>query len=190
VRLVSVMRDRIRRACLLALLTTVLAPFWNPQGAFACSCLPYAPEYRYPRADAVFRGQVLSVEHVKEAYYEPQLRGARLLVDHVWKGDLPPIARIKYDVASVAMCGGAVPFDVGKDFIVYAERYPGKEGYSVGGCSRSLPIEFAEADYQFLPPEPSVATPARRFEPVALLAIGFLLLLRKEIIVARRDGQR
>ncbi|MYI81784.1 MAG: hypothetical protein F4056_00105 [Chloroflexi bacterium] len=144
-----------RRLMLLAGSALLLAPLLAVQlsagagRAEACSCPPLPPpteELGY--VDAVFSGRVVGSGG---EYSLKHFASVEIEVDTVWKGSVTSTTFVY--VWFGASCGYD-RFEVGKDFLVYAEhnvfRVEDESTLFVHQCSRTRPLEYAEDDLQVL----------------------------------------
>jgi hypothetical protein len=123
-----------------------------------CECLCGAPrtsKESLARADAVFTGQVVSIQEVTPAQANHTNRWARMKVtisvSKVWKGEIP--ARVEvYTGLSTNECG--YPFVRGSNYLVYTDRVV-EEGVrtaklSTTVCDRTRPYGKAGEDLRAL----------------------------------------
>ena len=119
--------------------------------AYACSCGTPTPERALQRSDAVFAGEVLSVEagELARGPGPPSLGKVLFEPSKVWKGE-PRGPAVVYGQGAGAMCG--LNFEKGEGYLVYAYRGT-KDPDSplhTGLCSRTNPLEGAVSDLRAL----------------------------------------
>lgn len=139
---------RAYRLALLPLLLAAFALFQMTPTAHACMCMPDEPEARFPTADVVFRGRVLTVDSAP-APYDPRYivqTGLLVEVEDVFKGQAP--SRVYFAYHSDVMCGGPPPFSAGKEYFFYTHQTA--QGFEpIGGCGRVVPMSHAGGDYAY-----------------------------------------
>jgi len=113
----------------------------------ACSCLGFGPacsEALSPSNSAIFLGRVESIGYSLFSFFRGTV-SVDFSVQETFKGK--PQRRVKVNTkASEAACG--FPFEVGKQYIVYAtEEWA---GLYTSICHRTIPLEIAEQDLQYL----------------------------------------
>lgn len=98
--------------------------------AFACSCAPPSQTTNddFQKATAVFVGRVLDVQRKENA----ENITVKFAVQKYWKGKISNTVKVM-TASNSAACG--VNFEVGKDYLVYANENNGK--LSTGLCSRT-----------------------------------------------------
>lgn len=117
------------------LLTFGLVALLLPGEAKACSCMrPAPPDEALEAAEAVFFGEVLTVEAVAHG-----LR-VNIQVEHGWKGVDGDRVEV-WTASSGASCG--VSFRPGETYLVYAESFDDRLGASL--CSRTRQTSWESA---------------------------------------------
>ena len=121
--------------------------------AHACSCIPPPPPLEaLDRASAVFTGTVgsfrtLSFEAGSEDWPGPPYWSVEFEVDVVWEGSVTTTTVVYVTQSSACGYGN---FEIGTDFLVYAHQRDlagvGDDTLFVSSCSRTVPLERAEAD--------------------------------------------
>jgi len=203
------------RICGLLPLLVVLALWFAPRGARACSCIvPPPPSEALAEADAVFEARPFSMNGgTGRAVYSFE-------VDRVWKGEIGDRVEISTALHS-ASCGRT--YQIGTRYLIYA-RHNDKSGWTDGLCSRTRASDSAAEDFQVLgegqppfdpeaqpdpepgsepteppridspPPEPPPTTPNRRGcaveKPHANGGAAVLLLLGLGVAIGRRRTVR
>lgn len=114
----------------------------------ACSCAPPGtPQEELNRSDAVFAGQVESIQDsLTSGFMGPgQDYDVTFDIMRVWKGPETDTLKVKTSSSS-ASCGYS--FQEGEDYLVYAnEEYQVEDGdLTVSLCSRTASLENAEQD--------------------------------------------
>jgi hypothetical protein len=149
--------------------------------AHACTCLQSPPPAEaLERAAAVFAGRVIAMERdgrERDLHAEYPVRFA---VATAWKGVHEREVVVRTSV-STALCG--YPFQVGEDYVVYADGEPGALRVSL--CSRTVPERHAADDRAALGegrpgaelPEPRAAA-GRAWLWGGLIAVGVGVLAR------------
>lgn len=127
-------------AALLILLGTLPTP------AFPCSCSPPSIPNAIERADAIFSGQVVSIDLMDESF---GWYGARveLRVFRGWKGRSGSRA-VVFTEPSSAACG--FPFRVGERYLVFARRVGEDRRLGTGLCSRTARLGEAGEELAYL----------------------------------------
>lgn len=109
--------------------------------AFACSCVaPQTPSIALLESRAVFSGEVTEVRTLTDVYQKI----VTINVDRIWKGAISS-ERTRL-VTSVDTGGCGFPFEEGRNYLVYAHEGSSEEFFEVSLCSRTTPIEEAQAD--------------------------------------------
>ncbi len=109
--------------------------------AHACSCALRTPSEALERASAVFSGKVLSSGTFSfEGFWSVEIE-----VDTVWKG---PVASTTFVYTTYGPSCGYQGFEVGEDFLVYAEEW--HDVTAVSRCSGTQRLEYAEEYLQAL----------------------------------------
>ncbi len=115
--------------------------FGSKNHAFACSCIaPESPSIALRESRAVFSGEVTEVTTLTDVYQKI----VTMNVDRIWKGVISSErARL---VTSVDTGGCGFPFEEGRNYLVYAHDGTSETSFDVSLCSRTAPIEDAQAD--------------------------------------------
>ncbi len=137
-----------------------VASFALTSEANACSCMRLTPAEGLSSSQAVFTGEVLSVEK-NEATKFGGLE-ATLRVEDVWKGDVGAEVEV-HTAASSAACG--YNFVVGTKYLVYAYTDE-TDPMRVSLCSRTAPVENAKEDLA------SLGKPSKHYEATQKKAGG------------------
>ncbi|WEK53843.1 MAG: hypothetical protein P0Y55_14930 [Candidatus Cohnella colombiensis] len=126
----------LKRWIVVAMMSWLVVGFLAPQKAVACSCVDMSVEKRYEVFDTVFLGTVLERSVIKgDNVFE---------VERIWKGELPNGSVNTNDAAG---CGTAT-FEVGQQYVVYAEFLLGEMKTSV--CSGNKTAVAASEDIAIL----------------------------------------
>jgi hypothetical protein len=138
----------------------VLAPLVTARAsALACSCaLPPPVLEVLDRSDAVFLGEVISVEAASPDVY-PSAVWAVFRVDRWWKGEPAATARILTD-ASSASCG--FEFATGDRYLVYAIRG------DAGSAGAALTTNLCWRTHRYWADDPDLA----ELDRVKVLGVG------------------
>ena len=120
--------------------------------ASACSCMRLTPAEGLSSSQAVFTGEVVSVEKNETTKFGGL--EATLRVEDVWKGDIGAQV-VVHTAASSAACG--YNFVVGTKYLVYAYTDE-TDPMRVSLCSRTAPVENAKEDLD------SLGKPAKRYD--------------------------
>ena len=125
----------------------------NPGQVYACKCAqPGTPSEELERFSAVFAGRVVSVQHS----YDPNATSVSpedrttvgFEVSTLWKGLVHEDMYITTPPTG-GSCG--FTFTEGEEYIVYAyDSAYADSGYTVGICSRTAPLDQAQADIDAL----------------------------------------
>lgn len=141
------------RAVSLALVLGALCLLVNAGDVHACKCaLPGPPSEEFEKFDAVFAGTVISISHSFDPKVTPYTPDDRTTVgidvSTVWKGAVH--ARMYITTPPTGgSCGFS--FTEGLAYIVYAYDSPYGDGsYTAGICSRTAPLNQAQADLDAL----------------------------------------
>lgn len=127
-----------------ALLALALAV--APDSASACSCAPPPPVAEaVEQADAVFVGEVVTVEVVEKLPHANRLR-ATLRVEAAVKGDLGDEMAMTFEDGC---CYCEFQFEKGKRYLVYADRNEDGE-LRTSICHRSGQLRHVSADLEAL----------------------------------------
>ncbi len=157
-----------RLALVAGLAAALLAFLAGAEPAHACSCAPSgSPAEALERADAVFAGEVTSVQFSGTSPY--RLSSSALLtvefrVTRVWKGPRLPKLTVETERSEIS-CG--YEFKEGQHYIVYIW-----EGNRTGLCTRTAPAWMAFADFVALGPghRPEASPDTKRAEGGACAA--------------------
>jgi hypothetical protein len=117
--------------------------------AHACTCALVSTERQIKTSDAVFSGEVVSIEPGERAanVSPPSLGLVTFEVEDSWKGALEGAVDV-YGHGPGASCG--IKFDEGKSYLVYARRSGGGDTLQTGLCDSTKPLEQAEDDLRLL----------------------------------------
>ena len=129
------------------LLLSLAALFFTPSATEACSCVGGIPLCESAwTSDAVFSGEVLSVQRMSNETKEPfsSVR-VRFKVLESWRGDVSGVVEVKTGLGG-GDCGYS--FREGMTYLVYADSRRG--GLSTGICSRTRPLSQAGEDLAYL----------------------------------------
>ena len=124
----------------------------SPSLGEACSCGPnYPPSVvdQYDSADAAFTGIVASVDTVE--LFQLPFYDVEFLVTGVWKGVSSQVVHV-LTTTTDGSCGIQFPLFLGEEFVVYAYAdriYPSGQ-LSTHSCTRTLPVAFAQEDFEVL----------------------------------------
>lgn len=140
------------RAGLLAVALVVnvfVAGTFGARSAHACTCAIVSLERQIKMSDAVFSGEVVSVESDKLApdVRPPSLGRVTFDVKEAWKGISGGSAAV-YGQGPGASCG--INFDEGRSYLVYAYRSNGESSLQTDSCTATKPLENADADLRVL----------------------------------------
>ena len=112
--------------------------------AFACTCLGIQPlQEAFDGSQVVFSGKAIDLETTNEAY--PNVI-ATFDVHTIWKGNVTKDPLVLTTGMGGADCGYV--FADNEEYLVYAYGEEGELGAS--SCTRTAPLERAEADLVFL----------------------------------------
>lgn len=128
----------------------LVAMWFSPESARACSCMAQDPAAAFEGAASVFEGRVLSIEPAGEMQLEVRIRVVR-----TWKGADAEEITVTTPAQS-AGCGYG--FEVEHHYLIYSDA--GEEHESVSLCSNTKPIEQAEAELADLGPGATPVDPA------------------------------
>lgn len=140
-------RAGLLAAALVANLLLVAGP--GASDAQACTCAMVSPERQIKMSDAVFSGEVVSVDPGERAtdVSPPPLGRVTFEVKGSWKGALEGTVDV-YGHGSEASCG--IEFDESKSYLVYARRSDGGGSLQTGLCDSTKPLEKADNDLRLL----------------------------------------
>jgi hypothetical protein len=115
--------------------------------------MSFEPKYRFPFADAVFRGRVRQVDYataspgVRTDFGISLQRGVLVEVKEMYKGQVPDPVYFAY--YHDPLCGGPPPFSVGSEYLFYSHQLP--QGIApIAGCARVVPMASAGEDYAYI----------------------------------------
>jgi len=139
------MLERLVGAVLLIFsLLTVSMTIDNDRLAFACTCLGIQPlQEAFEGSQVVFSGKAIDLETTNEMY--PRVV-ATFDIHTIWKGNITKGPLVLTTGTGGADCGYV--FAENEEYLVYAYGEEGELGAT--SCSRTTPLERAEADLVFL----------------------------------------
>lgn len=147
----------------------VLALFFIPSRAAACSCIRGIPVCEtFWRTSAVFAGEVIDITPVPSTR-EPQLalnRVVRFRVKQTFRGELPGEIDVRTGSGG-GDCG--YPFIKGTSYLVYAQLHAGQLG--TGICSGTRPLAQAADDLEYFRVADSPTQAGRIFGTVVRQAV-------------------
>ncbi|HET6890475.1 MAG TPA: carboxypeptidase regulatory-like domain-containing protein [Pyrinomonadaceae bacterium] len=130
-----------------AILATVLVLFCSA-AAYACSCMSSGPPCQaFWQADAVFSGQVISINTESKAdEYGTKLRVVRMFVKESYRG----VDRPEVDVLT-GWGGGdcGFGFQIGQEYLVYAYRRDTDKNLVTNICTRTRSLSKAQEDLNY-----------------------------------------
>jgi hypothetical protein len=140
-------RAGLLAAALVANLLLVGGP--GASEAHACTCALVSTERQIKTSDAMFSGEVVSIEPGERAanVSPPSLGRVTFEVEDSWEGGLEGTVDV-YGHGPGASCG--IKFDEGKSYLVYARRSGGGDSLQTGLCDSTKPLEQAEDDLRLL----------------------------------------
>ena len=110
--------------------------------ALACSCGPSPdPKVALEGATAVFAGKVIAIE--EEEHEQDVKLQIKIDVSKCWKG-VTSTTVIVTTRHSTAACG--YPFEISKEYLVYAQSVKGQEYLQTNFCSRTQELADAKED--------------------------------------------
>ena len=145
------------------LLASALSAAPCPPASPRCSCVPPGPPREaLARADAVFSGRVVSVGEPRGE--DPGDPGrphveVRIVPARRWKGAAADTVTVRTP-PNGAVCGYA--FEVGREYLVYADGAEGADGLRVYLCSRTRPLADAGEDLAALGAPAVTRIPVRK----------------------------
>jgi hypothetical protein len=141
---VRMLQRLVVAASLMFSLLTVSVTLDSDRPAFACSCLGIQPQQEaFEGSQVVFSGRAVDLEITNETY--PSVI-ATFDINTIWKGNITKDPLVLTTGMGGADCGYV--FEKNEEYLVYAY---GKEGeLGATSCSRTTPLERAEADLVFL----------------------------------------
>ena len=159
--------------------------------AYACTCALVSTERQIKMSDAVFSGEVVSIEPGERAtdVSPPSLGRVTFEVEESWKGTLEESVDV-YGHGPGASCG--IKFDEGKSYLVYARRSGGGGSLQTGLCDSTKPLEQADDDLQLLGssagslPDTGGYGVSSLEDAATLVAVPALLMLAGVLILRRR----
>ena len=125
---------------------------YSANEAYACSCVvPDSPEKELQRHDAVFSGNVISMEELhptEPLYFSGDPVVVTFEIDKIWKGLNSSDSITVHTAQSSASCGYG--FETNQKYIVYASYDDEKEQLEVSLCSRTSLLSDASEDLEEL----------------------------------------
>jgi hypothetical protein len=191
---VSTVRIRAGILAVALVVNVFVAGTFGARSAHACSCAMVSLEKEIKMSDAVFSGEVASVEPDKVApgVRPPSLGRVTFDVKEAWKGISGGSAAV-YGQGPGVSCG--INFDEGRSYLVYAYRSNGESSLHTDLCTATKPLENADGDLRVLG-SPEDPLPDTGGYGVSLLegaatfvAVPALLVLACVLILWRRMGR-
>jgi len=157
---------------ILALIIVVGLVAWPDQAAAICRI--HTPDVAFEQADVIFSGRVTSTD---DATKDPPWIST-IKVDHVWKGEVAPIAQVSV--------GGMyrIPFESGTDYLVYGFREPDTIRIHTDACTGTGRIDESGAYLDHL----NRTVPTR--QPWVAIGIALLLLAGIALVLRARPRMR
>ncbi len=116
--------------------------------------VPGTPTQELSKSEAVFTGQVIGREYVKDTSLEQDSAGERLViklsVDKIWKGKIGKevlmyTSEVRYPNGVTSMMAEDFHFEDEKKYLIYANG--SMEKLRTSACTRSRKLEKAELDF-------------------------------------------
>ena len=185
---------RIRAGILIVALVANLfvAGAFDARVAYACTCAVVSLDKQIKMSDAVFSGEVVSIEPDKLARVAgpPSLGRVTFDVKESWKGVSEGAVAV-YGHGPEASCG--IEFEESRSYLVYAYRSNGESPLQTDLCNSTRPLEHAGGDLRVLgPPEdPLPGTGGYGVSPPeGATPLAFALLVLAGILVWREIRRR
>jgi len=150
---------------ILALIIVVGLVAWPDQAAAICRI--HTPDVAFEQADVIFSGRVTSTD---DATKDPPWIST-IKVDHVWKGEVAPIAQVS--VSGMYR----IPFESGTDYLVYGTHEPNTIRIHTDSCTGTGRLDESSAYLEHL----NRTVPTRK--PWVAIGIALLLLAGITLVI-------